>query len=338
MHFYPHKISSLFPLREKIFSIHDSPAEFEQLALEVFSYQFEGVHIFRDFCNSLKQTPSSVKSMVEIPFLPVEFFKSNEVRVSGEKPERIFESSTTTGSNPSKHYVADVSLYEMSFLSGFKHFYSNPKDYVILSLLPSYIERGNSSLVYMADKLIHLTERKESGFFLNEFQKLRDVLQSLRERKQKTILLGVTYALLDFADKYKIEFPELIVMETGGMKGRREELTRAEVHQQLSMAFGVEKVHSEYGMTEMLSQAYSKGDGVFRTPPWLKVLTRDIYDPFRLQENNITGAINVIDLANLYSCSFLATGDLGNVKGDGSFEILGRMDNAEIRGCNLMAL
>ena len=248
----------------------------------------------------------------------------------------IFESSGTTGVIPSRHYLADTGLYERSFLLAFQKFYGRHQEYAILALLPSYLERGNSSLVYMADKLIHLSGKKESGFFLNEFDKLARVLTDLKAKKQKTILLGVTYALLDFAETHAFQFPELIVMETGGMKGRREELTRVEVHQKLQQAFGIQQVHSEYGMTELLSQGYSKGRGVFFTPPWMKMLLRDIYDPSALVDNGTAGGVNIIDLANLYSCSFIATADLARMNDDGSFEILGRIDSAEIRGCNLM--
>ena len=336
MQFRADKYVPLSLLHDKIFSIDE--VSFKSLALEVFNYQFEQVEVYHRFCNSLHREPSNVKRLNDIPFLPVELFKTHEIISSEKQADKIFESSGTTGAVSSKHFVAEISLYEKSFELGFNHFYGNPSDYVILALLPSYLERGNSSLVYMADKLIQLSGKKESGFFLNEFDKLHALLISLKEQKQKTILLGVTFALLDFAEKFKTYFPELIIMETGGMKGRREELTRQEVHQILCSSFGVSKIHSEYGMTELLSQAYSKGEGVFRYPPWMKILVRDIYDPLQLEPGNKTGAINVIDLANLYSCSFIATSDLGKVNEDGSFEIIGRMDNSEIRGCNLMVV
>ncbi len=323
-------------LAHKIFTVNDST--FEEVALEVFNFQFDKVEVYREFCFALAKSPATVKSLSDIPFLPVEFFKSHVVIVSDKKAERIFESSGTAGTVTSRHHVADVALYEKSFEWGFHHFYGNPNEYVILALLPSYLERGNSSLVYMADKLIQLSQKKESGFFLNEFEKLNALLLSLKERKQKTLLLGVTFGLLDFAEYFKISFPELIVMETGGMKGRRQELTREEVHQKLCKSFGVKDIHSEYGMTELLSQAYSKDDGVFNYPPWMKIITRDIYDPLRLEKENKTGAVNVIDLANLYSCAFIATSDLGKINSNGSFEILGRMDNSELRGCNLMVV
>lgn len=254
----------------------------------------------------------------------------------GENAAMVFESSGTTGSVTSRHYVADLDVYEQSFVKGFELFYGPVSDYTILSLLPSYLERGNSSLVYMARKLMELTRRPESGFFLNEFEKLKETLDNLKARKQKTLLLGVTFALLDFAEFATLNSSELVVMETGGMKGRREELTRFEVHERLTKAFGVAKIHSEYGMTELLSQGYSKGDGIFATPPWMRIVLRDVSDPLSPAKQN--GVVNVIDLANLYSCAFIATSDLGKMNTDGSFEISGRMDNAEIRGCNLMVV
>ncbi len=323
-------------LVDRIFDINAHT--FDELALEVYRFQFERVQIYRRFCESLRKTPSSVSAVSDIPFLPIEFFKSYEVIRRDAVPVKVFESSGTTGTIPSKHYVADTGIYERSFLQGFKQFYGEPSGFTILALLPSYLERGNSSLIYMADTLIKLSGKTESGFFLNEFEKLRDILLGLKARNEKVILLGVTFALLDFAEMFKADFPDLIVMETGGMKGKRDELTREEVHEMLCTAFGVSKVHSEYGMTELLSQAYSKGYGIFETVPWMKIVTRDVYDPLRLQEADKVGAVNVIDLANLYSCSFIATNDLAKVNENGSFEMLGRMDNAEIRGCNLMVL
>lgn len=258
--------------------------------------------------------------------------------VEGETASKIFESSGTTGQISSKHQVVDLNLYEESFLKCYQQFYGEVNQYVVIALLPSYLERNNSSLVYMAKELIEQSGQNASGFFLNEFDKLYDWLDVLKTSKRKVILLGVTFALLDFAAQYKIDFPDLIVMETGGMKGRREELTREEVHLQLKNSFGITHIHSEYGMTELLSQAYSKGDGVFQSPPWLKIFTRDMYDPLRLQEENKIGVINVIDLANLYSCSFLATGDIGKVNSNGTFEVLGRIADVEVRGCNLMVV
>jgi phenylacetate-coenzyme A ligase PaaK-like adenylate-forming protein len=323
-------------LIDNIFDVNE--ATFERVALGVYKFQFEQVEIYRMFSESLKKSPASVHQLEDIPFLPIEFFKTYNVMKQGAEAMKVFESSGTTGSTPSKHYVADTAVYERSFLKGFRQFYGEPEDFTILALLPSYLERDNSSLIYMADKLIQLSGKKESGFFLNEFEKLHDILVDLKARGQKVILLGVTFALLDFAELFPFEFPDLIIMETGGMKGKRQELPREEVHEILCAAFGVSKIHSEYGMTELLSQAYSKGYGIFESVPWMKIIARDVYDPLKFQEPGMAGGVNIVDLANLFSCSFIATNDLAKVNANGSFEILGRMDNAEIRGCNLMVL
>lgn len=321
-------------LSEKIFAV--TPASFESVALEVFRFQYQNVAIYRQFCNSFNRHPETVLSVADIPFLPVEFFKNHAVLAEGKTAEKVFESSGTTGSIPSRHHVADLALYEKSFLQGFNQSYGPVSDYVFFALLPSYLERDSSSLVYMANKLIELSGKNASGFFLTDYQYLYDMLEIMRTGQRKTILLGVTFALLNFAEKYKIDFPELIVMETGGMKGRREELTREELHTILTTSMGVSHIHSEYGMTEMLSQAYSKGNGLFYPSPTMKIVLRDAYEPMRLLESSSTGGVNVIDLANLYSCSFIATGDLGKLNEDGSFEILGRLAQTELRGCNLM--
>lgn len=321
---------------DQIFSV--SPSTFNNVALQVFNYQYRQVDIYRQYCDGLKRTPGNVKEVSDIPFLPIEFFKSYPVIDSSRTEVKVFESSGTTGQVTSKHRVADLHIYEQSFQKCFTQFYGDIKDYVVLALLPSYLERDNSSLVYMAKNLIEGSGQNASGFFLNDFEKLYDWLDVLKNGRRKVILLGVTFALLDFAEQYKIDFPDLIVMETGGMKGRREELTRQEIHMQLRTAFDVRYIHSEYGMTELLSQGYSAGDGIFRTPEWMKVFTRDVYDPLVFQQGAATGAVNVIDLANIYSCSFIATADLARVSADGSFEILGRMDSAEVRGCNLMVV
>lgn len=325
----------MLPLEELIFNVNER--NFNEVALQVFDYQFNHVNIYHDFCKGIGRTPLQVKNYTEIPFLPIEFFKSNEVLARGKQAEVIFESSGTTGMVSSRHLVAEPKLYEESFVRTFKEHYGEPSEYVILALLPSYLERGGSSLVYMAKHLIDMSGRKESGFFLHNFNELHERLNMAKTCGQKVLLLGVTYALLDFAEQFDINFPELITMETGGMKGRREEMTRQEVHARLCAAFGVNTIHSEYGMTELLSQCYSKGHGIFEAPPaWMKILLRDMYDPLRIMIEGNTGAVNVIDLANLYSCSFIATSDMGKVYQDGTFEILGRMDNAEMRGCNLM--
>lgn len=323
-------------LTQRIFDVTEDG--FEQVALEVFAFQYRNVPIYKQYCDLLKRTPATVSRLSEVPFLPIDFFKTHEVIAEGRGAQRIFESSGTTGQVPSRHRVADTGLYEQSFRKCFDLFYGPVEEYVILALLPSYLERGNSSLVYMAQDLITRSGQNASGFFLNDFEKLYDWLDVLRNGHRKVMLLGVTFGLLDFTEQYKIDFSDLIVMETGGMKGRREELTRNEVHQHLKVAFDVPAIHSEYGMTELLSQGYSKGNGIFYTPPWMKILTRDMYDPLMLQTQGTTGAVNVVDLANLYSCSFIATSDLGKLHADGGFEILGRMDSAEVRGCNLMAV
>lgn len=323
-------------LRHKILSVTD--LNFEATAYEVFAFQYDNVKVYRQYCDSLKRNLANVKSIAQIPFLPIEFFKTHSIITESEIAVKTFESSGTTAQISSKHQVVDLSLYEESFMKCFQQFYGEVSEYVIIALLPSYLERNNSSLVYMAKELIERSRQNASGFFLNEFDKLYDWLDVLKTSKRKVILLGVTFALLDFAAQHKIDFPDLIVMETGGMKGRKEELTREEVHLQLKNSFGVKYIHSEYGMTELLSQAYSKGGGIFQSPPWMKIFTRDMYDPLRLQEENKTGVINVIDLANLYSCSFIATGDLGKVNSNGTFEVLGRMADVEVRGCNLMVV
>ncbi|MFN8300528.1 MAG: acyl transferase [Chitinophagales bacterium] len=321
-------------LEQRILQVND--ADFEEVALQVFRYQYQSVELYGRFCGAFGKTPDTVKTWIDIPFLPISFFKTHKVLAKDKQSALVFESSGTTGMVSSKHYVAEPALYERSFLKAFQQFYGNPEDYTILALLPSYLERGNSSLVYMADKLINLSGHAESGFFLHDFEKLHNVLKQLKEQGRKTLLLGVTYALLDFAEQFPILFPDLLVMETGGMKGRREELTRPEVHEILTKGFGVKTIHSEYGMTELLSQGYSKGNGIFTLPAWMRIVPRDVYEPTNLVAPGETGAVNVIDLANLYSCSFIATNDMCRLHNDGSFEILGRMDNAELRGCNLM--
>jgi phenylacetate-coenzyme A ligase PaaK-like adenylate-forming protein len=321
-------------LETAIFSIKSND-DFERLAIETFRQQYENTEVYRKFCDLLKVVPSSVKKIENIPFLPIQFFKSHRV-ISKRVSETItFTSSGTTGSITSKHHVSDLSLYEKSFLTAFKLSYGNPSQYAILALLPSYIERGGSSLVYMAANLIETSTIEHSGFYLNDINSLIEKLNFLENTNQKTILLGVSYALLDLIEKQKFKLKNTIVMETGGMKGKRKELIKDELHSILKKGFGVDRIHSEYGMTELLSQAYSKGDGIFYTPPWMKIFTRDTEDALSFVQGK-TGGINVIDLANLHSCSFIATQDLGRIRKDDSFEILGRFDTSDIRGCNLM--
>jgi hypothetical protein len=311
--------------------------EFLELCLQVFRFQFENNSIYGAWTRSLKIDPSGVKALAEIPYLPIEFFKNFEVVSSPIARQTVtFTSSATTSQQPSKHYVNKIEWYERSFLEGFRLFYGDPKQYCFLALLPNYLQRGGSSLVYMCDKLIRESEHADSGFFLEDTELLITKINSLKETGQKTILIGVSYALMDLCDR-NVELDEnFIVMETGGMKGRRKELLKPELHAYLKKGFKISKVHSEYGMTELLSQAYSQGDGLFRTPPWMKVLTREIDDPLNFRTDNRTGGINVIDLANLHSCSFIATKDLGRIHADGSLELMGRYDDSDVRGCNLM--
>tara|TARA_R100001369_G_scaffold90951_1_gene130888 strand:- start:1248 stop:2228 length:981 start_codon:yes stop_codon:yes gene_type:complete len=323
--------------KASIFNIK-SDAEFDALALEIFRFQFENNSVYRSFCDLLYRHPSDVKHITDIPFLPIQFFKTHQVVSTNNSIEKTFTSSGTTGSITSKHLVTDLTLYEDSYLEGFKHFYGNIEAYVVLALLPSYLERDGSSLIYMANDLISKSKQPESGFYLNNLEDLAQTIHQLEARGQKTLLIGVSFALLDLIEKFQFNLKHTIVMETGGMKGRRKEIIRQELHNILQSGFGITKIHSEYGMTELLSQAYSKGDGVFDCPPWMKILTRDTEDALTLQQANKTGGINIIDLANLNSCSFIAAQDLGKVDENSQFEIIGRFDNSDIRGCNLMAL
>jgi phenylacetate-coenzyme A ligase PaaK-like adenylate-forming protein len=322
---------------EDIFNI-PSEKDFETLALKIFKFQFENNATYRSFCDLLYKHPSAIKSLQEIPFLPIQFFKSHKVLSNQNPIKKTFSSSGTTGSITSKHYITDISLYEKSFQKGFQQCYGNIKDYVILALLPSYLEREGSSLIYMVDALIKQSGRKESGFYLNNLFELKDLLLKLESEGKPTLLIGVSFALLDLVETYTFQLKHTIIMETGGMKGRRKELVRSELHSILKQGFGVEQIHSEYGMTELLSQAYSKGNGVFDCPNWMKVFTRDPEDALTPLGPHKTGGINVIDLANINSCSFIATQDLGQTNPDGTFEIVGRFDHSDIRGCNLMVL
>ena len=323
-------------LENKIFTISSSE-EFKAIALEVFKYQYNNVKVYKEFCDFLKVNPSAVKSVAAIPFLPIQFFKTREVLTKNSSYSKIFTSSGTTGNTLSKHYIADINIYIRSFSKTFTSFFGDLKNTTILALLPSYLERENSSLVYMVNELIVKSKNLNSGFYLNNIAALIKKIEYLEKTNQKTILLGVSYALLDLIETKKLKLKNTIIMETGGMKGRRREMIKQELHTVLKKGFGVAKIYSEYGMTELLSQAYSNGDGIFTCPPWMKILTRDTEDARTLIINK-TGGINVIDLANLNSCSFIATQDLGKVFNDESFEILGRFDNSDIRGCNLMAL
>ncbi len=323
-------------LTKQIFGI-DGVESFDHLAMEVFRFQYGHNDIYRQFCDALKRPPSEVAGLADIPFLPVEFFKHHRVVSFGGEAAVVFLSSGTTGSDTSRHDVKDVSLYRRSFTEGFRHFYGDPSGYCILALLPSYLERDDASLVYMAKGLMEQSGHPDNGFYLHDMKGLHEKIVRLSGSGQPTLLLGVSFALLDLAEAHPTKMTNTIVMETGGMKGRRREMVREELHAILKQAFGVTTIHSEYGMTELLSQAYSKADGLFLCPPWMKVLIRDSNDPMTMTDGSRAGGINIVDLANIHTCSFLATQDLGRVYPDGGFEVLGRFDNSDVRGCNLMA-
>jgi len=323
-------------IEKKIFGIK-SEYEFQSLVLEIFKFQYGTNLIYKTFVDSLKINVSEIKDFKYIPFLPIEFFKSKIVICGNLNPDAVcFSSSGTTGQVTSKHYVNSISLYEDSFSKGFAHFYGNIKEYCVLALLPSYLEKGGSSLVYMANQLIKDSGHPLSGFYLYNLDELVNTISELKKRNQKTILLGVSYALLDLAEKNVILNEHFIVMETGGMKGKREELTKEELHHTLKNKFKIKTIHSEYGMTELLSQSYALTDGRFKSVPWKRILIRDISDPFSYVLEGKTGGVNVIDLANLHSCSFVETKDLGKHYADHSFEIVGRFDTSDLRGCNLL--
>jgi phenylacetate-coenzyme A ligase PaaK-like adenylate-forming protein len=330
------EIHTLIPTPD-IFTI-SSQKQFEKIALKTFRFQYENNLVYRQFCDFLKTDVQRVKSLEQIPFLPIQFFKSHKV-VSNINPiQETFTSSGTTGMTTSKHFVTDVSLYEESYRNGFSQFYGNIEDYVVLALLPSYLEREGSSLIYMVEDLIQMTNNPESGFYLHNHDELIEKLIRLDSSGQNVILIGVTYALLDLIEKHPFQLQNTIIMETGGMKGKRKEMIREELHEQLCQGFGVTAIHSEYGMTELLSQAYSLGNGVFECPSWMQILVRDTEDALTYVGTGKTGGINVIDLANINSCSFIATQDLGKKNPNNSFEVLGRFDNSDIRGCNLMVI
>lgn len=325
-------MSGLSP--ERIFNLQGP--DLTPAALDLFRYQYRHNALYRAYTDALHIRPGNVNDLTDIPFLPIQFFKTHPV-VTGEfEPELVFESSGTTQTVNSRHLVKDAALYERSFITAFEQFYGPVTDYVVVGLLPSYLERQHSSLVVMVQEMIRRSGRTGSGFYLYEHEKLYTQLQEMEARQQKVLLIGVTFGLLDFAEKYSLSLQHTIVMETGGMKGRREEWTRGQVHAFLQERLGVSAVHAEYGMTELLSQAYSYGKGIFNTPPWMKVLLRDENDPFQLFTGPASGVINVVDLANVYSCAFIATEDIGKLHPDGSFEVLGRLDNSALRGCSLM--
>lgn len=324
-------------LEYRIFNIQE--AEFEQLALETFRFQHAHNNVYRMFSDALHIDPIKVTTVASIPFLPVTFFKSHDVTSGLFEPEVVFESSGTTDTGNSRHLVRSSSLYSKSFLTGFQLFYGDVAGWCVIGLLPSYLERRNSSLVLMVDELIRRSEHPNSGFYLYEHDKLASIIKSNEAAGQKTMLIGVTFALLDFAQVFSFPLKHTVVMETGGMKGRRKEVTREEVHAELMQAWKIGQVHSEYGMTELLSQAYSKGGGKFYTPPWMKVLARGEDDPLHVVlpgDKVENGLANIIDLANIHSCSFIAVDDICSLHPDGGFEILGRMDSSDVRGCSLM--
>jgi phenylacetate-coenzyme A ligase PaaK-like adenylate-forming protein len=320
-----------------IFAI-SSQKQFEKTALKVFRYQHENNLVYREFCDLMKVESQKIKTLQQIPFLPIQFFKSHTVVSNTNPVENTFTSSGTTGLTTSKHLVTDTSIYTKSYQKGFSQFYGNVADYVVLALLPSYLEREGSSLIYMVEDLIQLSNHDESGFYLHNHDELIKKLTELDQSGQNVILIGVTFALLDLIEKHQFQLRNTVIMETGGMKGRRKEMIREELHQQLCEGFGVSAIHSEYGMTELLSQAYSLGEGVFECPSWIQILIRDTEDALTYIQQGKTGGINVIDLANINSCSFIATQDLGKKNPNNSFEVLGRFDNSDIRGCNLMVL
>lgn len=320
---------------EKIFDIKNH-SEFKKQCLDIYNFQYENNMVYKSYCNMICEDPTDVNEINKIPFLPISFFKTKKI-LSTDNFEKVFYSSGTTTNSRSKHFISSLELYQKSFINNFKLNYSDITQYTILALLPNYYDNKDSSLIYMIEKLIKLSKSKESGFFLDDYVNLsRKLIELDTKKERKTILIGVPYALLDMIDFNQLQLNNTIIMETGGMKGRRKEMVRTELHEKLKRGFGVSKIHSEYGMTELLSQAYSKGDGIFKTPSWMKVIIRDINDAQNLDFNKKSGAINIIDLANYNSCSFIATDDMGKYINDNEFELIGRVDNSDIRGCNLL--
>lgn len=325
-------------IRERIFTIKDETT-FNEVALAIFQYQAINNEVYRQYLSLLNIDTSTIQHYLDIPFLPIEFFKNNIILSSTIKNSPIqftFKSSGTTGENTSSHHILDIELYKESFTKGFELFFGDIKKWNILALLPSYLERENSSLVYMVNELMKISNKDANQFYLYNHEQLYSKLNELELKNEVSILIGVSYALLDFAENYQPHLKHTIVMETGGMKGKREEITKQAMHDILKKSFNISHIHAEYGMTELLSQAYSKGNGVYVCPPWMKVICKELNDPFQIASYNQTGRINVIDLANLYSCSFIETADMGKVAQDGTFEILGRIENAIMRGCNLL--
>lgn len=319
-----------------IFNIASEAAFLDQ-ALEIFQFQYQNNTVYRAWTDLLKIDPRTVRELKQIPFLPIEFFKNHAV-VSSPVTDAtlLFTSSSTTSQTPATHYVNNIQLYEKSFTKGFEQFYGRPGDYCILALLPNYLQRTGSSLVYMCRELIQRSGHPYSGFFLDNIKELIEKIQDLKRSRQKTLLIGVSYALMDLSNKDLALGDNFIVMETGGMKGTRNELLKTELHAYLKRGFKTDTIHSEYGMTELLSQAYSNQDGLFESPPWMRFMTREVDDPLKIREDAKTGGINVIDLANIYSCAFIATKDLGRIHPGNRLELMGRYDASDVRGCNLM--
>ena len=321
-------------LSKRIFNISNED-EFNSIALEVFEFQYKNIPVYKKYVDLIKSQSKSINHFKEIPFLPIDFFKNNKIIADNSKIEKTFLSSGTSKTIRSKHFVKDLELYEQSFSACFKYFYSDPKEWTILALLPSYLDQGDSSLIYMVNKFINKSENPESNYINYDLNVLKNLILKLKDKN--VLLIGVSYALLELSELDSFNLENWVVMETGGMKGRRKEMVRQELHQQLKKAFNVDAIHSEYGMTELLSQAYSKKNGLFETPPWMKFIIRDFEDPYSLAKINSSGGINIIDLANIYSCSFIETQDIGKEVEKDSFEILGRFDQSEVRGCNLLS-
>ena len=320
---------------EKIFNIQNH-SDFKKQCLDIYHFQYQNNYVYQNYCNMICENPININEINKIPFLPISFFKTKKI-LSVDKFEKVFYSSGTTTKLRSKHFISDLKLYQESFINNFRLNYGDINQYTIIALLPNYYENKDSSLIYMVERLIKLTKSNESGFYLDDYYNLSKTLIELEiKNDRKTILIGVPYALLDLIDFNQFELNNTIIMETGGMKGKRKEMVRKELHEKLKLGFGVKKIHSEYGMTELLSQAYSQGDGIFKTPFWMKAFIRDINDAQNLDFNKKSGAINIIDLANYNSCIFIATDDMGKFVNDDEFEVIGRIDNSDLRGCNLL--
>ncbi len=321
-------------LQEDVLNV--SAVAFDDLAIKIFQYQAKHNPLYKQYIQLLGINPNKIKSILNIPFLPIQFFKNHIIQTNQWNASITFTSSGTTSETTSRHLLFDPHFYQQISAQCFEQYYGSSEQYCFLALLPSYLERQGSSLVYMVDHFIKRSKFNESGFFLDNFEKLINTLQKCQQNKTPTVLIGVSFALLDLAEKYQLDLSNIIIMETGGMKGRRAEIVRNELHNILENAFNTNRIHSEYGMTELFSQAYSKGKGIFHGGVSMKVLTREINDPFSPQIHTKTGLLNIIDLGNLHTCSFIATDDLGRSYSDGSFEVLGRLDFSDIRGCNLL--